>query len=159
MQLPYLTSLRPRLPLITWSPISSCLPVNSRSSCAYPWLVHPAPAQRNYPNTLQKPPGLLVSHCCLLADDWEVKIPCENKGLWFRNFLKFFKEGFIHFLILTLLAPKKSQLDVMISGHSSDSDSQTEARGSGNPARGLLEEITDKEHRRYKRWKRTPPTR
>ena len=138
-QLPYLTPLQPRLPLITSFPISFYLPVNSKSSCAYACLVHPVPVQRNYPNGLQKILGLLcVLLCYLLADDWEEKIPHENKILWFRNFLQFFKEGCIHFLILIVLAATKFKQDIMIIGYSSEPHTY------GNPAWNPLEEIIDK---------------
>lgn len=57
----------------------------------------------------------------------------------------------MHFLILAVLASTKSQQDVMITGHSSDPDSQTEPCGYGNPALSLPEEIIDKGCRRYNR--------
>lgn len=89
--LPYLRSLQPKIPLIMSSPIGSSFPMNTSKKCAMTLPTLIPMLSRNFLDCLCLT-MLPIQHI------WEVKFPHENQVLWFRNFLKAFKEGLVHFL-------------------------------------------------------------
>lgn len=62
----------------------------------HPWVGQPVPLSGSY-LTLQKSPGLLLF---LPREVKEIKVFHKNRDLWYRDFLKLFREDFTLFLIL-----------------------------------------------------------
>lgn len=107
-------SLQPRLSLTIASQQVLCLWIANPTVC-HPWVGHLVPLSGSNP-TLQKSPGLLLS---LPREVKEIKVFPKNQALWYRDFLKLFREDLILFLTLVGWFVPNCPHEVSLSGLSS----------------------------------------